>query len=157
MLGLSWGFMEGAGGLKNSQRKKKCWGFFRVLLGGYIGPFWALWGPCWGHVGAMFGLCVTYVGPMLVHVGLLGGHVGDILSPCCAINGLFSEAWLPSLKEHSVFGICQGHVGPTICGLCWTMLGFWDQVYLIDLPIFGTYFLFGTNLPSFKWNLSHPL
>ena len=54
--------MEVVGDLKNSQRKNFLLGVFWVLLGGYIGPFWAMWGPCWGHAG----LCVTHVGLMLV-------------------------------------------------------------------------------------------
>ena len=58
-----WGFMEVAGGLKNSQRKNFLLGVFWVLLGGYIGPFWAMWGPCWGHAGAMCDPCWTDVGP----------------------------------------------------------------------------------------------
>ena len=61
------------GGLKNSQRKKQkavlLLGFVGVLLGGYTGPFWAVWG-------AMLGLCVTHVGLMLVHVAPLGAMLG---------------------------------------------------------------------------------
>ena len=57
-----WGFMEVAGGLKNSQRKNFLLGVFWVLLGGYIGPFWAMWGPCWGHAWAMCDPCWTDVG-----------------------------------------------------------------------------------------------
>ena len=59
-----WGFMEVAGGLKNSQRKNFLLGFFGSCLEDTLGHF----GPCRGHVGAMLGLCVTHVGLMLVHV-----------------------------------------------------------------------------------------
>ena len=49
--------------------------FFGPLL---LGQCWAVWGPCWGHVGAM-GDRVTHGWLKLVHVRLLGpcrGYVG---------------------------------------------------------------------------------
>ena len=86
---------------------------------GYVGfhgrPFWggknhqqktrAVWGPCWGHVGAMSDRRdrVTHVGLKLVHVRLLGP--------------------------------CRGHVGPMMLGLCcYVPVGLTFIYYLILLP-----------------------
>ena len=49
-----WGFMEVAGGLKNSQRKN-------FLLGGFLGLAWRIHWAILGHVGAMLGPCWGYV------------------------------------------------------------------------------------------------
>jgi hypothetical protein len=85
LCGVPWTSFLGG---KKSSTENPC---VEVFFGPMLGQCWAVWGPCWGHVGAMRDRRdrVTHVGLKLVHVRLLGpcrGHVGPMmLGLCCYV------------------------------------------------------------------------
>ena len=141
---------------KIPNEKKFSLGFFWVLVRGYIGPFWAVLGLCWAHIGSFGGLfgvprkflegknnpqhkafCVEgYFGRLF---GTMLGQCWAVLGLCWAHIGSFGGLFGVPRKflegknnpQHKAFCV-EGYFGRlfgTMLGQCWAVLGLcWAHV-----------------------------